>query len=87
MCCAGWGRIFIYFARNTCRKCLPLAEKIQRNVQNNFVDFEGESISVTVSMGIEQSNGNRTIDEIVNSADKYLYQAKNSGRNKIYPKY
>jgi diguanylate cyclase (GGDEF)-like protein len=88
-CVARWGgEEFLFILPGTlAENAYQLAEKIQRNVQNNFVDFEGESISVTVSMGIEQSNGNRTIDEIVNSADKYLYQAKNSGRNKIYPKY
>jgi len=38
-------------------------------------------------MGIEQLNGNKSIDELINSADKYLYQAKESGRNQIFPKF
>ncbi|MFQ3265439.1 MAG: PleD family two-component response regulator [Colwellia sp.] len=38
-------------------------------------------------MGIEQFNGEQSIDEVINNADKYLYQAKNAGRNQIFPKF
>jgi PleD family two-component response regulator len=38
-------------------------------------------------MGIEQFKDNQTIDEAINNADKHLYQAKNLGRNQIFPKF
>lgn len=88
-CVARWGgEEFLFILPGTvAENAYHLAEKVLRNVRSNLVNYKGENISVTVSMGIEQSNGNRTIDEIISSADKYLYQAKNSGRNQIYPKY
>ena len=46
-----------------------------------------KNINVKVSMGIEQFMDNQTIDEVINNADKYLYQAKNAGRNQIFPKF
>ena len=38
-------------------------------------------------MGIDQLDKDKSIDEVVNNADKYLYQAKKSGRDEIFPKY
>jgi PleD family two-component response regulator len=38
-------------------------------------------------MGIEQFTDNQTIDEMINCADKQLYQAKNAGRNQIFPRF
>jgi PleD family two-component response regulator len=37
-------------------------------------------------MGIEQFDGTRSIDEVINSADKQLYKAKDTGRNQVFPK-
>lgn len=63
------------------------AEKIQHSLQKHPVHYEGKTINVTVSMGIEQFNSRQSIDEVINNADRYLYQAKNSGRNQIFPKF
>jgi len=32
-------------------------------------------------------NLSKNIDDVINSADKYLYQAKDAGRNQIFPKH
>jgi diguanylate cyclase (GGDEF)-like protein len=64
-----------------------LAEKIQDRLKNHLVHYEREAIKVTVSMGIEQFHGNQSIDQIIKGADNYLYKAKNSGRNQIFPKF
>lgn len=41
------------------------------------------SLSVTVSIGIGESQPRLSSDEIINQADKALYRAKRSGRNRI----
>jgi PleD family two-component response regulator len=38
-------------------------------------------------MGIEQFSEVQCIEEVIKNADKYLYQAKNAGRNQIFPKF
>lgn len=55
-----------------------VAEKIRRVIElYEFVD----KIHLTVSMGIEEYSGEK-ISELLNKADKKLYAAKESGRNK-----
>lgn len=88
-CVVRWGgEEFLFILPQTLAKNANVcAEKIQKKLQDNLVNYKGEDIKVTVSMGIEQFNGNQSIDEIINNADKYLYQAKNAGRNQIFPKF
>ena len=62
-----------------------IAEKIREKIHEQDISYQGNKIKVTVSMGIEQLNAEQNIDEVINRADNYLYQAKNSGRNQIFP--
>jgi diguanylate cyclase (GGDEF)-like protein len=64
-----------------------VTDKIRKQLQKHTFNYESKQINVTVSMGIEQFNGQQSIDEVINSADKYLYQAKQSGRNQVFPKF
>jgi len=41
------------------------------------------ALSVTVSIGIAESRPNATVDQMIEQADKALYSAKQSGRNRI----
>lgn len=88
-CVARWGgEEFLFILPQThAKNAYQLAEKIKFAVENHTVNFQDEKIIVTVSMGIEESDGTQTIDEIINSADNYLYQAKSAGRNQIFPKF
>ena len=88
-CVARWGgEEFLFILPQTLAKNAHIfATKIHRKLQDHRVTYQDKKITVTVSMGIEQLNDNQSIDEIINSADKYLYQAKNSGRNQIFPKF
>ncbi|WP_232771354.1 GGDEF domain-containing protein [Colwellia sp. 12G3] len=88
-CIARWGgEEFIFILPQTLAENANIfAEKIQERLQEHVVNYKDEKIKVTVSMGIEQFNENQSIDEVINNADKYLYQAKNAGRNQIFPKF
>lgn len=61
-----------------------IAEKIRKRVaEKNFV-FKGNSIEVTISIGISSLDAkNKYIDELYKEADKKLYEAKESGRNRV----
>lgn len=87
-CVARWGgEEFLFILPQTVAKnAHALAVKIQQKLQGHLVNYQDKQIELTVSMGIAQFNDDQSIDEIINCADKYLYQAKNSGRNQIYPK-
>jgi len=87
-CISRWGgEEFLFILPQTnANNANIFAEKIQGILQKHIVHFEDEKIKVSVSMGIEQFSEVQSIDEVINNADKYLYQAKNAGRNQIFPK-
>ena len=64
---------------------LLVAEKIRRSISELAVVHNGHTISMTVSIGVSEA----TIDSdqhpllLLEQADKALYQAKRSGRNKV----
>ncbi len=62
-----------------------LAERIRKLVEDtNFGEADGEPVHITISAGIANYPEHGTSEkEIINSADKMLYQAKHGGRNRV----
>jgi two-component system, cell cycle response regulator len=60
-------------------------ERIRKTVADFAFTFNDKVIPVTVSMGLCLRNGGevKSVDELVQIADKALYKAKTSGRNRI----
>jgi len=59
-----------------------LAERIRKTIEESKIFFEKNEIKTTVSIGIAEFK-NDSPEELVNRADKELYRAKNSGKNKV----
>lgn len=60
-----------------------LAERIRKEIENDFITFEGEDIFVTTSIGISENRETDTsFENIFSRADMALYQAKDDGRNR-----
>ncbi|MBD2692245.1 diguanylate cyclase [Anabaena catenula] len=61
-----------------------VAERIRENINNQYIFVGEKKVSITVSIGIASYNSaDKTIDTIIQRADKALYQAKNQGRNRV----
>ena len=61
---------------------IPL-ERLRKSIEENSFEKDGKNIKVTISIGISSDiEGSDTTDEFFEKADKALYEAKNSGRNK-----
>jgi diguanylate cyclase (GGDEF)-like protein len=45
----------------------------------------GVPVAVSVSIGLATCNGQETVSELLNRADRALYQAKAEGRNRVVP--
>jgi len=59
-------------------------EAIRKDVASIVIENEKkESIHFTVSIGISRKEGAISLDKVLESADEKLYEAKESGRNKI----
>ncbi len=67
---------------------VQLGERLRQAIGEMSFTFSGETISVTASFGISgidnwREGGIVSHEMILNSADSYLYMAKNGGRNQV----
>ena len=64
---------------------LIVAERIRKSVEEHTINAYDESVNITVSIGVTSfvKEGNDSAKELVERADKALYEAKNLGRNKV----
>ena len=61
-----------------------LAEKLRDKIESEVFVYEGKKIPVTLSFGLSVYNKkDLKMDDVIKQADECLYEAKNSGRNKV----
>ena len=80
------GEEFAVLLPETARpEAVEIAERLRMSVETEKVSLdEGLPIRFTVSIGVASFvSGDENIDELLSSADQALYEAKNSGRNKV----
>lgn len=66
-------------------EAFEVAERIRKNVENSIFSIgEGINMSLTISLGVHQcSDCDSSFDDVINRADKNLYYAKGSSKNKV----
>lgn len=63
---------------------INICERIRNNVAKENFSYDGNDIKVTVSIGVHKHPSlEKNLQEAIKIADKMLYEAKSSGRNKI----
>lgn len=84
---ARWGgEEFLFLLPETNAKdAFILAEKIRQKVSEHAFSNNGQSITVTVSLGVSPVNDDVNVQQAISLADHFLYQAKAHGRNKSMP--
>lgn len=65
-----------------------LAERLRKHIAQKTIETEEDKVSITASFGVtafDVSTKSSTItpEALINTADKYLYEAKKQGRNKV----
>lgn len=62
------------------------AERLRKLVEKYQLEFNGKKFRITISVGAaELKDSHKKPKDLVIEADKNLYQAKNNGRNKVFP--
>lgn len=71
-----------------------VAERLRQTVENKVIDIskvapdsEQKQIKITLSLGIYEIKEDDKEEDLMKKADKALYQAKNTGRNKVVVNY
>jgi two-component system cell cycle response regulator len=65
---------------------VALAEKIRELVSRSPANYQGSAIPITVSIGVSccfGKSGDISLSMLMRAADKALYEAKSSGRNRV----
>lgn len=61
---------------------VKLAERLRLTIEGEGCFFQGQSTSLTASIGVAAYNKEmKTLDALIRNADAAMYQAKNKGRN------
>ena len=67
------------------RSTVIMAERMRELISSTKIDIHDELISVTISIGIALKEPSmETEEQLIKTADKALYAAKNAGRNRVY---
>ena len=84
--CARWGgeEFVILLSSTDCGGGVVVAERVRAAMEAlRVVDEAGEPIPVTASFGVAALAPNEDMDGVVDRADRAMYMAKTSGRNRV----
>ena len=78
------GEEFCIFTRNPYEVAISIAERIRLEIEKTVFKFEKKEIKMTLSLGVTTiKDSDKSWQDVYARADSYLYEAKNSGRNKV----
>jgi diguanylate cyclase (GGDEF)-like protein len=78
------GEEFLIFLPNcTLEKGIKFAERIRKTVEETDFVYKEKQIFVTISVGVSEYSKEKDLNEFIEKADQALYQAKETGRNKV----
>lgn len=85
ICRYGGEEFAVILYQTDIQKALAACETFRSALENKIVDHDGNSLQVTVSIGIETYDGRlaKTPGELIDQADQALYKAKKAGRNRV----
>lgn len=82
--CRWGGEEFIVLFKNTALDTAQqLAEKLRAQLEQQHFFWEDKALRVTISIGLTNLTGSEGLASLIARADRALYRAKQSGRNRI----
>lgn len=84
-CRLGGEEFLIVCCDTDLKAALQIAERLRKTIESTHLKTRGEAIQVTASIGIAERSADMADPAVlIRLADKAMYVAKNSGRNKVY---
>lgn len=83
---ARWGgeEFLIFLSETNGNEAIIIAERIRIKITDLCLEINDQIIKITVSIGVTSYTFNdHNLDDILKRADQGLYEAKNTGRNKV----
>lgn len=82
--CRWGGEEFILLLKDTTpEQARELGEKIRQKTEQSSINFNGVQLHVTTSIGLTQLHADESLEQLIARADRALYRAKQSGRNRL----
>lgn len=78
----GGEELVVCLPDGTLEQGMAVAERIRQTLCDNPVVYEGQTIEVTVSIGVAAYRAGETLAQWLSRADSALYEAKHAGRNR-----
>lgn len=77
----------ILLPESDAKQAIEVAERLRQDLENSLVTLEqGREINFTASIGVTTlTTADTSVDKLLSLADKALYEAKRTGRNKVCP--
>ncbi|PPC89591.1 MAG: GGDEF domain-containing protein [Methylobacter sp.] len=60
-----------------------LAERIRKTIENHTLAYGMDALKITASLGVSSLGEGDSAESIIERADTAMYEAKNSGRNRV----
>jgi len=79
----GGEEFFVVLSNSTEQQAQGIAERFRRDMEDMRLECGGEQIGVTVSIGVGRYAPGESQESRIERADRAMYQAKQSGRNRI----
>jgi len=84
----GGEEVLIILPETDVKHAILLAERLRNNLSQRVIEIQGKQISITASFGITGFDPTTPDEKIspeymINDADKFMYQAKKEGRNRV----
>lgn len=79
----GGEEFVILFPNTNSAQAAQKAEQIRLAVENTPFNMQGEPVSISISIGVAELSPTEDPESLFSRADKLLYSAKESGRNRV----
>ena len=80
---SGGEEFLVVLPETTAQQAVDVAERLRAAVERLSFSSLEPGLHVTISLGVQSSGGQRSVDALIQEADELLYRAKTGGRNRV----